>query len=187
MVRAELINKADMTQRTWDEKLDIILRDCNLAGTYANGVSPFELARGRIPTSQHLSWIEKCPQRTIQSKLSWEKIRQRSSEAQTITSKTVNNQYNRRLRRLKLGSLVKRTNFQQMLGRSRSLMPKFDGPYTVMRQLSPTMYEIGIPGKKWRQSLHVDHLISLKISKNEQNIKIHPNPVGRPTLMGGEM
>ena len=183
MIRAELIQKMDTNQTGWDAKVDTIVRDYNMALVESTRVSPFELARGRVVTSHNLRWLKGCPQGAVRSNVKWDDIAAHEKGRREKTVNRINDKNKRVLRQLSVGMMVKRRNFEQKVGHSQSLMPKYDGPFEIMRQVSPFTYEIGIPGRSWRQILHVDHL--LPFQQNDE-IQILPNPVGRPKSGGGE-
>ena len=179
MIRADLIAKLDRNQGSWDQNIESIVRDYNRSLAKTIGVSPFELARGRRMASPELSWLAGVRKDPVQSRVGWRHIVNRNRFIQSKTNEKINSEPRRRLIEFQVGDSVKRVNFQNIPGTSKSLIPKYDGPFVIKRKISEVQYEIGIPGRNWSADVHVNQL--KKTTDVESPVQYFPNPTGRPS------
>jgi transposase InsO family protein len=181
-IRADLLQRSDMTQTSWDTNLETIVANFNQAISSSTGVPPFEVVRGRtLQCGGQLSWLKIPRKRSTQVTLDWMNLssdqRAKTNEEEVPDTRV--------MKTFEVGDLVKRTCFQQMKGRSRSLQPKFDGPFIIKRRISDVNYEIGLPNqtRNFSQILHVQHLFPF--APSTPTMVFHPRRVGRPSREGG--
>lgn len=168
-IRTKLIERMDLKQASWDADLDMIGRDYNASLLENTGTTPFELARGRTVIPAQLNWLPSL-KKSEQSTRLWKTVIIRNRQMQQANRERVN--VKRKEKEFPLGSLVKRRSFQQMVGRSRSLLPKFDGPFIVKDKIADNMYRITLEGRGWTQDLHADQLE--KFEPQDSKTKILP-------------
>ena len=182
MIRADLIQRSDWTQTSWTRNLRNAVRQYNQSCHKMTQCSPFELARGRTPTPIEIRWLE--PTRLQSSKKScifWNSVLQRDQRSRKKNHE-YRNEGRQESRTFKVGDLVYRKQIQTKIGVSKSLTPRWSGPYEIVKQIGKVTYKIAVPNSSATYIVHVDHLINA--DQNSYQTKFLPNPRGRPKKGG---
>ena len=168
LIRASLLSRSDFSTVGWEVKLNEIVAKLNSTIHPATGISPFAIARGRHPKNFGLDWLSTIgPVR--QQNISWRKIVTRNEDTLSKGRERLSNQV---LREFSAGEKVWLYN-----QKPNSLLPKWEGPYEIIRRTSPVNYEIATRNKN--SVIHVDR-IQKAAQIPETEIKFIPKPLGRP-------
>ena len=168
LIRASLLSRSDFSTVGWEVKLNEIVAKLNSTIHPATGISPFAIARGRHPKNFGLDWLSTIgPVR--QQNISWRKIVTRNEDTLSKGRERLSNQV---LREFSAGEKVWLYN-----QKPNSLLPKWEGPYEIIRRTSPVNYEIATRNKN--SVIHVDR-IQKAAQIPETEIKFIPKTLGRP-------
>lgn len=172
------------TQKDWSELLPVLEFAYNNSVNATTGLTPFELDLGYHPVTPHTidaslevaaaeTFIER--QQALMNK-AYEKIQ----KAQSNQAEQYNK--NRNSKEFEVDDLVllstKHTNppFLQTKG-SKKLRSKYIGPFRILRKISPTSYELDLPGHiKMHPIINVEYLKQYHESPAEFAGRVAPRP-----------
>ena len=187
MIRADLIQRADFGQKSWIEGVQNAVRQYNNSVHKVTGVIPFEIVRGRTVVPRELAWLKPVTEsRNRQTRIIWNSVTKMDNERRRRIHDQRNNAKSVKLRELFPGEKVFRKNLQIRQGVLKSLSPRWDGPFEVVRKVGAATYVIkNSENPNFSQIIHVDKLISA----NTEDVRYLPRGRGRPRLFRarGEM
>ena len=144
LIRADLLERLDFTQRTWDERIGQITQAYNHAPHKSTGKAPVLLAEENS-WNPALAWLlhergsaNHDPSQTSKNAIENSRMRSRKNR------EYVNSKRRTRMREYRSGQIVWRRRWGQAsdAGKAKSLLPKWDGPFYIAKKVSPVNYEI---------------------------------------------
>jgi transposase InsO family protein len=175
-IRADVLERTDVSSKTWDLNVEKIVSKLNKTIHPATGHSPFEIARGRTPTEVCFPWMT-SRQEVQQMKNDWTNVAERNTLVLSKGRSRANE--NRVLRELKVGEKVWRR-----VPQPGPLRPKYNGPYEILNRVGEVNYRIGNGRGLPNAVVHVDYLLPAKTTRSGR-LELYPAPRGRPRK-GGE-
>jgi hypothetical protein len=185
LIRADLIQRADWNQHTWVKGVQDSVRQYNSAVHKVTGVVPFELARGRTVVPRELSWFKPVSNLdNRQTRVIWNSVVKTGCERTGRIQSQRNTKNVAKLREFIPGQKVFRKNLQIRPGVSKSLAPRWDGPFEILRRIGESTYVIRNPeNQNFTQIIHVNKLVLA----DAEDVQYLPRRRGRPSLRRGEV
>ena len=168
LLRADLLERSDMTTTTWDVNIPLVEEAMNQKVHPATGHTPFSLVRGRTSRIIRFPWMN-LPTKVEQVLVPWTEIAQKNYQHLKISKDKGNR--GKILREFQVGDKV-----WKLSETSSGLQPRYQGPYEIFEKYGRVNYKIGENSVGRKCTVHVDKLIP---ARRSPRIRLLPRPVGR--------
>ena len=170
----------DKNQRNWDELLPGAVMAINTAKQSSTGLTPFEIIYGRkadLPHERLFPWPaeEEEPHDDFVKRLTKLKqsVRDRLKKQQRSLKEKIDKK-RKKAREYKSGDLVLVARDIQKKGKAKKFLPRYVGPYQVVKRITPVTYLVeDVPARRrtktWRRfPAHVSQLKPFRVPRDDE-------------------